>query len=138
VDLNLDFEALVAINIAIQILLALLLVVAIILAKRRMFKYHCTATRIAFIAQILTIIGIMLPAMSFYADASDQLFQSEVLVHHALGLGAIFLWIYVNLVYLKLLKIRRRFPLKMAMQTAAAIWAASLLLGLQIYSRLYI
>lgn len=134
--LNLDFETLVALNIALQILLALILAWAIILAKRKRFKHHCTATRIAFIAQILAVIGIMLPAMPFYIEVPDLLFRSEVLLHHALGLGAVVLWIYINLVYLKLLK--RRFSLKRAMQLTAAIWAASLLLGLHIYSRLYI
>jgi hypothetical protein len=135
-SLYLDFETLVALNTAVQILLALILTGAIILAKRRRFNRHCTATRIAFIVQILTILGIMLPAMSFYIEAPDLLFRGEVLIHHALGLGAIVLWIYINLVYLRILK--RRFSLKTAMQSAAVIWAASLLLGLHIYSRLYI
>jgi hypothetical protein len=132
-----DFETQIAINITLQIILGLLLAGAVILVKRRRFNLHCMATRVAFIAQILTILAIMLPAMSFYKNAPDLLFRSEILMHHITGLGAVILWIYINMVYMKRLKRLSRLSLKRSMQLAAGMWGASMLLGLHIYIKLY-
>jgi plastocyanin len=134
----LDFRTLIALNIAVQIILALALSGAIFLAKRRSLKKHCTTMRIIVPVQILAILGIMLPAMSGYANlpAGSVISRYEVFIHHALGLGVVVLWVYINLVFLRYVKPFLR--LKPTMRMAAAFWILSLILGVHIYSQLYI
>lgn len=133
----LDFRTLVALNITVQIILALALAGSIYLAKRRSLKKHCAAMRIIVPVQILAILGIMLPAMSSYVylPVGSVVSRSEVLIHHALGLGVVVFWVYINLVFLRFVKPFLR--LKPTMQTAAAFWILSLLLGVHIYSQVY-
>jgi plastocyanin len=133
----LDFRTLVALNITVQIILALALAGAIFLAKRRSLKKHCTTMRIIVPVQILAILGIMLPAMSSYTNlpVGHVISGYEVLIHHALGLGVVVLWVYINLVFLRYVKPFLR--LKPTMQMAATFWILSLILGVHIYSQLY-
>ncbi|HSD58385.1 MAG TPA: cupredoxin domain-containing protein [Methanotrichaceae archaeon] len=133
----LDFRTLIALNITVQIILALALAGAIFLAKRRSLKKHCATMRIIVPVQILAILGIMLPAMSSYTNlpAGHVISGYEVLIHHALGLGVVVLWVYINLVFLRFVKPVLR--LKPTMQMAAAFWILSLILGVHIYSQLY-
>jgi plastocyanin/uncharacterized membrane protein YozB (DUF420 family) len=133
----LDFRTLIALNLTVQIILALALAGSIYLAKRRSLKNHCTAMRIIVPVQILAILGIMLPAMSSYADLPSGSVVSgyEILIHHALGLGVVVLWVYINLVFLRYVK--PIFRLKPMMQMAAAFWILSLILGVHIYSQFY-
>jgi len=132
-----DLRTLVSLNFAVQILLAIALAFSLGLAKMRMLKRHCTIMRLAMPVQLLAILAVMLPAMEGYREHAPPLpfFDLEVLAHHSLGVGAVILWIYVNLAYLGL--IRPRFSPKAAMQWAAAFWILSLLLGIHIYSALY-
>ena len=134
----LDFRTLIALNITVQIILALALAGSIFLAKRRSLKKHCAAMRIIVPVQILAILGIMLPAMSSYTNqpAGSAISGYEILIHHALGLGVVVLWVYINLVFLRYVKPFLR--LKPTMQMAAAFWILSLILGVHIYSQLYI
>lgn len=134
----LDFRTLVALNITVQIILALALAGSIYLAKRRSLKNHCTAMRIIVPVQILAILGIMLPAMSSYVSkpVSGAVSVFEILIHHSLGLGVVVLWVYINLVFLRYVK--PFFRLKSTMQMAAAFWILSLILGVHIYSQLYV
>lgn len=133
----LDFRTLVALNITVQIILALALAGAIFLAKRRSLKNHCTTMRIIVPVQILAILGIMLPAMSSYVNlpAGSVVSRYEVFIHHALGLGVVVIWIYINLVFLRYVKPLLR--LKPTMRMAAAFWILSLILGMHIYSQVY-
>ena len=64
----LDFRTLIALNITVQITLALALAGSVYLAKKRSLKRHCAAMRIIVPVQILAILGIMLPAMSSYTN----------------------------------------------------------------------
>ena len=134
----LDIRTLVALNITVQIILALALAGSIYLAKKRSLKRHCAAMRIMVPVQILAILGIMLPAMSGYLNqpAGSAILVYEILIHHALGLGVVVFWIYINLVFLRYVKPFLR--LKPTMQMAAAFWILSLILGVHIYSQLYI
>ncbi len=133
----LDFRTLVALNITVQIILALALAGAIFLAKRRSLKKHCTAMRIIVPVQIMAILGIMLPAMSSYVDLPDgsTILRYEIFIHHALGLGVVVLWVYINLIFLRYVKPFLR--LKPTMQMAAAFWILSLILGVHVYLQLY-
>ncbi|MDM7913303.1 MAG: hypothetical protein QUS09_09420 [Methanotrichaceae archaeon] len=133
----LDFRTLVVLNITVQIILALALAGAIFLAKRRSLKKHCTAMRIIVPVQIMAILGIMLPAMSSYVDLPDgsTILRYEIFIHHALGLGVVVLWVYINLIFLRYVKPFLR--LKPTMQMAAAFWILSLILGVHVYLQLY-
>lgn len=133
----LDFRTLVALNITVQIILALALAGAIFLAKRRSLKKHCATMRIIVPVQILAILGIMLPAMSSYVNLPDgsTILRYEIFIHHALGLSVVVLWVYINLIFLRYVKPFLR--LKPTMRMAAAFWILSLILGVHIYSQLY-
>jgi len=133
----LDFRTLVVMNITVQVILALALAGSIYLAKKRSLKEHCKAMRIIVPVQILAILGIMLPAMSSYTNmpAGHAVPGYEVFIHHALGLGVVVIWVYINLVFLRYVKPFLR--LKPTMQMAAAFWILSLILGVHIYSQLY-
>lgn len=130
-------QSIVAMNLALQLVLVAALGFAVFLAKRRSFQRHCFVLRLAVIAQIVSVMAMMSPAMTGVLEPGrpNGLFQAEVLLHHILGLAVILLWIYINLVFLGRLK--ARIALRNAMQTTAGIWVVSFILGLHIYLRLY-
>ena len=89
--------------------------------------------RMAFAAQILAILLLMSPAMGILLEPGrpTSFLVAEIFLHHALGLAVIPLFIYINLVYEK--RLSPRFSMRSAMQAAAGIWVASLLMGFHIY-----
>lgn len=133
----LDYQTLVASNFILQLILAAALGFAIFLAKKKSFQRHCLVLRLAVTAQILAILVLMSPALGQILEPGrpNGLFRTEVLVHHGLGLVVVLLWIYINLVYLG--RMRAWIAPKLAMQAAAGLWVASLILGFHIYLRLY-
>ena len=118
-------------------ILAAALGFAVFLAKKKNYQKHCLILRLAVTAQIMIILVLMSPAMGpiLAPGRPNGLFQAEVLLHHGLGLAVVLLWIYINLVYLGRLK--ARLALRWAMQAAAVLWVASLILGFHIYLKLY-
>ena len=135
--MHLDYPTLVASNLILQLILAAALGFAVFLAKKKNFQKHCLVLRLAVTAQILAVLVLMSPAMAPILEPGrpNGLFQAEVLVHHGLGLVVVLLWIYINLVYLRRLK--ARLALRLAMQAAAGLWVASLILGFHIYLKLH-
>jgi hypothetical protein len=135
--MHLDYQTLVASNLILQLILAAALGFSVFLAKKKNFKRHCLVLRLAVTAQILAVLALMSPAMAAILEPGrpNGLFQAEVLLHHSLGLAVVLLWIYINLVYLGRLK--ARLALRRAMQAAAGLWVASLILGFHIYLKLY-
>ena len=133
----LDYQTLVASNLILQLILAAALGFAVFLAKKKNFQKHCLILRLAVTAQILVVLALMSPAMAPILEPGrpNGLFQAEVLLHHGLGLAVVLLWIYINLVYLGRLK--ARLATRQAMQAAAGLWVASLILGFHIYLKLY-
>ena len=133
----LDYQTLVASNLILQLILAAALIFAVSLAKKKSFQRHCLVLRLAVTAQILAILVLMSPALGQILEPGrpDGLFRTEVLVHHGLGLVVVLLWIYINLVYMG--RMRARLATRRAMQVAAGLWVASLILGFHIYLRLY-
>lgn len=129
----LDYETIVAFNIAMQIIVTAALLYALILARRGEFKRHCHVMRLAGTGQILAIAALMSPTMGalLLPGAGSDLFAAEVYAHHALGLAAMLLWIYINLSDIRLLK--ARLSQKSAMRAAAGLWAASLAIGFHIF-----
>ena len=133
----LDYQTLVASNLILQLILAAALGFAVFLAKKKNFQKHCLVLRLAVTAQIMIVLALMSPAMVviLVPGRPNGLFQAEVLLHHGLGLAVVLLWIYINLVCLGRLK--ARLALRRAMQAAAGLWVASLILGFHIYLKLY-
>ena len=128
-----EHETMVALNLILQLALSVALIYALLLARRREFKRHCLMLRLAFAAQILAILLLMSPAMGMVTEPGLQFsfLIAEILLHHALGLAAIPLFIYINLVYKR--GISPRFSMRSAMQATASLWAGTLLLGFHIY-----
>ncbi len=135
--MQLDYQTIVSLNLALQLILVAALGVAVFLAKRKRFQRHCLVLRLAVAAQILAILALMSPVMGAILEPGrpNGLFQAEVLLHHSLGLVVVLLWIYINLVYLG--RLRARLAPRWAMQAAAGLWVASLILGFHIYLKLY-
>ena len=133
----LDYQTLVASNLILQLILAAALALAVFLAKKKSFQRHCLVLRLAVMAQILAILALMSPAMVQILEPGrpNGIFQAEVLLHHAMGLAVVLLWIYVNLVYLG--RLQARLAPRRAMQAAAGLWVASFILGFHIYLKLY-
>lgn len=135
--MSLVYQSIVTINLALQLVLVAALGFAVFLAKRRSFQRHCFVLRLAVVAQIVSVMAVMSPAMVGILEPGrpNGLFQAEVLLHHILGLAVIMLWVYINLVFLGILKARIAF--RKAMQATAGIWVGSFILGLHIYLRLF-
>jgi hypothetical protein len=134
-----DVKTLAAINLSIQLLLTLALLSAVHLAKSKKFGKHCKVMRIAFPVQILAILAVMLPSMNGYFEHGSPglfFFQAEMLVHHSLGLLAVILWVYINLIFLKY--IRTWFSIRTAMRLALACWITSLIMGFHIFMLVYV
>ena len=131
-----EHEAIVSLNLILQLALSIALVYALLLARRREFKRHCLMLRMAFAAQILAILLLMSPAMGIVLEPGrpPSFLVAEILLHHALGLAVIPLFICINLVCER--RLSPRFSMRSAMQAAAGMWVASLLMGFHIYSYL--
>lgn len=94
--------------------------------------------RIAIPIQIVAVLGIMLPSMYGFEKniSTGHRLLLEIFLHHALGLGVIALWIYINLVFMKFLN--PWLKAKLAMRLALVLWVASLALGLHLFYAAYI
>jgi putative membrane protein len=93
--------------------------------------------RFAIPVQIFAILGVMLPSMHghFHNSSTDPFLDFEILIHHTLGLMVVALWIYINLIFMNILKPKVR--LKIMMSRALGCWAASMVLGLYLYWAVY-
>ena len=129
----LEHETVVSLNLILQLALFIALIYALLLARRREFKRHCLMLRMAFAAQILAILLLMSPAMGILLEPGrpTSFLVAEIFLHHALGLAVIPFFIYINLVYEK--RLSPRFSMRSAMQAAAGMWVASLLMGFHLY-----
>ena len=129
----LEHETVVSLNLILQLALSIALVYALLLARKREFKRHCLMLRMAFAAQILAIFLLMSPAMGAVLEPGRPVsfLAAEILLHPALGLAVIPIFIYINLVYER--RLSPRFSMRSAMQAAAGMWVASLLMGFHIY-----
>jgi uncharacterized membrane protein YozB (DUF420 family) len=136
--MTIDVRLLAELNLTVQLILALMLLIAFRLALNRNYKRHCTVMRTAVPIQILAILGVMLPSMYGYEQniSTGNLFFLERSLHHLLGLGLIALWLYINLVFMKLLN--PFLKIKIAMRLALIFWAVSMALGLHIYYIVYL
>ena len=128
-----DVKTQAMINLAIQVLLIMSVSGAVFLVKKRNLGKHCVVMRVAVLLQIIAIAGVMLPSMLGYIENEQRsiFFNMEMLVHHTLGLTVIAIWIYINLVFAGVMRIRVR--LETAMRLALASWILALIIGLHMY-----
>jgi uncharacterized membrane protein YozB (DUF420 family) len=132
-----DVKTLALVNLGIQIFLIVFVFCAVYFVKKGKPLKHCTMVRIAIPLQILAIITVMLPSLLGYIKIEPiGIFNAELLIHHTLGLLVIVLWIYVNLAFSNIIRMPGNF--RMFMRTALGLWLLSLVLGLHIYTRLYV
>lgn len=126
------------INLSIQLILILLLNYATFLAKTRDLHKHCTIIRIATGIQIAAIVAVMWEPMLGYLrnNAHDTSFNVELLIHHSLGILLILLWIYINLVFARVIRLRGN--LRDIMKLAYVVWMFTFILGLHIYIKIYL
>ena len=136
--MSIDVRLLAELDLIVQLILGVVLLVAFRLALARDFKKHCALMRFAVPVQILAILGVMLPSMYGYShnSSTDPLLDFEILIHHTLGLMVVALWIYINLIFMNILKPKVR--LKIMMRLALGCWAASMVLGLYLYWSVYL
>lgn len=133
----LDVKTLASINLLVQLLLLVTVLVAAYLARRRQLVRHCNIMRIAMVVQLLTVFSVMLPAMFGYVKHPGQVaFQTEMLVHHSLGVLAVLLWVYINLAVMGRVRVLGR--LATFMVTTLIIWVLAFLLGLYLYLQVYV
>ncbi len=128
-----DVKTQAIINLTIQVLLIMTVSGAVFLAKKRNLRKHCVVMMVAVLLQIIAIAGVMLPSMLGYIE-NEQLgifFNIEMLVHHTLGLTVIAIWIYINLVFAGVMRIRGK--LAAAMRLALGSWILALIIGLHMY-----
>ncbi|HMB46362.1 MAG TPA: hypothetical protein VKL21_11135 [Candidatus Methanoperedens sp.] len=120
-------------NLTIQVLLIMTVSGAVFLVKKRNPGKHCVVMRVAVLLQIIAIAGVMLPSMLGYIENEQRgiFFNIEMLVHHTLGLIVIAIWIYINLVFAGVMRIRVR--LDTVMRLALASWILALIIGLHMY-----
>ena len=128
-----DIRTQALLNFTIQLLLIMTVFVAVFLAKKRNLGKHCIVMRVSVLLQIIAIAVVMLPSMFGYIEnvQRDIFFNIEILVHHTLGLIVIAIWIYINLVFAGVMRIRSR--LETAMKLALASWILALIIGLHMY-----
>ena len=128
-----DIKTQAMINLTIQVLLIVMVSGAVFLVKKRNIGKHCVVMRVAVLLQIIAISGVMLPSMLGYIENEPKgiFFNIEMLVHHTLGLIVIVIWIYINLVFAGIMRIRGR--LAVAMRLALASWILALIIGLHMY-----
>jgi hypothetical protein len=120
-------------NLAVQILLVVMVSGAAYLAKKKDLKRHCTFMRVLVPVQLIAIASVMLPSMLGYLT-NPQAFNTEMLIHHTLGLSVIALWLYINLSFGKAW-MPRNFAL--FMRSAFTLWILALLIGLHMYIQIY-
>ena len=133
-----DVRILAIANLAIQLLLIIIVSVAAYLAKKRQLRIHCTIMMVAVPVQIIAIAGIMLPSMLGYVRYGQpgSFFNIEIWIHHILGLAVIALWIYINLVFRRVIKIRH--SLIIPMRLAFILWLLVLVMGLHLYALIWV
>ena len=132
-----NVKTLASINLAVQLFLILLLNYAAFFARKKDLNKHCNIIRIGIGIQIAAIVTVMWESLIGYlGNAQDISFNMELLIHHSLGILLILLWIYINLVFAGIIRLRGE--LKNIMKSAYIIWTFTFILGLHIYSKIYL
>lgn len=134
-----NLKTIATINIVIQFMLMAADSVAVyIVIKKRKLKMHCLVLRIAVPVLLVTIIIAMLPGMLgvIRFGGYTPLLTVETYVHHSLGLLVIGVWVYINLVFARVIKGTKH--IRIIMRLAFASWLTTFLIGLNLYLSAYI
>ncbi len=132
-----DVKTLAIANLGIQVFLIAFVLQAVYFVKKGNPLKHCAMVRIAVPLQMLAIIAVMLPSLLGYIIIEPfGIFNAELLIHHTLGLLVVVLWIYINLAYGNVIRMPRNF--RMFMRAALVLWVLALVLGLHIYTKIYV
>jgi uncharacterized membrane protein YozB (DUF420 family) len=132
-----DIRTLAIVNLLVQLALIGFVFGAVYLARKGRVIRHCTIVRCAIIAQIISILAIMLPSLLGFVENVPPIpfLYPELLTHHILGLVLIGIFVYINL------EVRRVVhPLvkrKSVMRLALGIWLVALALGINIFLTIY-
>ncbi len=138
VGIVIDIRTLAMINIIVQLALISFVFGAVYLARRGRVVRHCAIQRGTLLAQIIAILGFMLPSLLGFVQnvPSLPLFYPELLVHHSFGLILVGMWVYINLDVSR--QIKQLVKRKTAMRVALGAWLVTIALGLHIYYTLYL
>jgi uncharacterized membrane protein YozB (DUF420 family) len=132
-----DIRTLATANLTVQLVLIAFVFGAVYLARKRRVVRHCTIVRAAVGVQIASIFAIMLPSLLGYVENVPPIpfLYPELLIHHALGLVLIIVFVYVNLEVGRV--IRPLVERKNVMRLALVVWVVALALGINIYLTIY-
>jgi len=132
-----DIRTLATTNLIIQLVIIAFIFGAVCLARKGKVIRHCTILRGAVVVQLVAILAIMLPSLLGYVENIPPIpfLYPELLIHHALGLILIVLFIYINLEVGGV--IRPLIYRKNIMRLALGIWLIALALGINIYLTIY-
>jgi len=132
-----NVKTLALINLSVQLFLILLLNYGAFVAKKRDLVKHCAIIRIAMGIQIAAVVAVMWESMVGYlGNAQNILFNTELLIHHSLGILLIILWIYINLILAGIIRLRGN--LINIMKLAYIFWTFTFIIGLHIYIKIYL
>lgn len=129
-----DVRILAAINFSVQVSLMIAVFFAAYVAKKKKeFQKHCTILRVAIFLQIIAILFVMLPSITGYILNEEKgiFFNTELLIHHFLGISVVLLWVYINLVVAGRIKLFG--SLVFYMRMVMALWVLTFLIGLHVY-----
>ena len=106
---------------------------AVCLARRRRLKRHCLVMRVTVGVEVVLIAALMAPSLAAYLRNWNgwAWFTAEIVIHHILGVIAVLLFIFFNLVTTRVVSIRWR--LRPFMWTAFALWIVVLAMGIHLY-----
>jgi uncharacterized membrane protein YozB (DUF420 family) len=132
-----DIRMLATANLVVQLALIGFVFGAVYLARRGRVIRHCTIVRGAVIAQIITILAIMLPSLLGYVENVPPIpfLYPELLTHHILGLVLIGIFLYINLEVGRV--VRPLVKRKSVMRLALGLWLVALALGINIFLTIY-
>jgi uncharacterized membrane protein YozB (DUF420 family) len=132
-----DIRTLAIIDLLVQLALIGFVFGAVYLARRGRVIRHCTIVRGAIIAQIISILAIMLPSLLGYVENVPPIpfLYPELLTHHILGLVLIGVFVYINLEVGRV--VRPLVKRKSVMRLALGIWLVALALGINIFLTIY-
>ena len=136
--MTIDIKVLALANLIVQsLLMAVLALAAYNSIIKGNFTKHCAILRIAVPVQLLAVALIMSPSMLGYLSNEHKgtLFNAEILIHHTLGEIVIVVWLYANLVLLKVIK--PWIKLVSVMRLAFASWITAYLIGVYLYVTIY-
>jgi hypothetical protein len=120
-------------NLVLQVLLIASTLAAVWQARRMRLKRHCLVMRFTVGVEVILIAALMAPSMASYIGSWSgwSWFTTLLVVHHALGVIAVLLFIFFNLAVGRVIKYPGR--LRPFMWTAFGLWVVVLAMGAYLY-----